>query len=515
MRSKNAMRNVLANVFGQILILGLNFIARKIFLYVLDTNYLGISGLFTSVITMLSLAELGVGAAITFSLYKPLLNQDNELILSLMNLYKKVYRFIGILVLVVGCAITPIVMYLTVLETEIPHLELMYILFVINTSISYFYSYNRTLIVADQKEYRLAGIDYLSKIGLIFLQCAVLLLTKNYILYLIIQIIMTFLQNYLVYRKVRKLYPVIKSHDIKKLPEPVLAEIKKNTLAMMIYKLAGVIVSGTDNLIISKMLGIVWVGLYSNYSMIILSVQTICSKMISSVTASIGNVIAAGDKEHSYTIYEAMQYICFWVYGICSIELFVLLNPFIRLFFGEAYILPGATVLVVLINFYLLGMQGGTSVFREAQGIFWQGKLRPLVQGILNLVISIGLVLWMRNLTAVFLGTIISRILTITWYDPYAVHKHGFQDMKKLKTFTWKYFRYLLLVVAGGLLASWFAVYYNVDTIGCFIYKGIVTLVITGVVFLIGTFRMKEFHFLLKMGKQILRRNSNDQMEGK
>lgn len=509
MRSKNAVLNALTNIFGQILILGLNFVARKIFLHILDTNYLGISSLFTSIVTILSLAELGIGTAITFSLYKPLLDEDEELILSLMSLYKKAYRGIGILVLVIGTAATPIVMYLTEVDIEIPHLELIYILFVINTSISYFYSYNRTLIIADQKEYRLASIDYLSKILLILFQTTIIILTKNYILYLLIQIAMTFAQNYLVYRKVQKFYPFITSHKIRKIPEPVLATIKKNTLAMTIYKLAIVIVSGTDNLIISKMLGTIWVGLYSNYSMVILSVQTICSKMISSVTASIGNIVASGDKDRSYLIYETMLYISFFLYGMCTVIMFVLLNPFIQLFFGEKYLISNVTVLVVLINFYLLGMQGASTAFRDVQGIFWQGKLRPLAQGILNLIISIVLVFYMKNLTAVFLGTVISRILTVTWFDPYVVHKYGFRNLKKIKSFIWKYIRYLGIVILFGTIASYIADFYNADSFLCLIYKGIISVMVTGCGFFLCTFRTKEFNFLMEKVKQ-LRENFNE-----
>lgn len=509
MYSKNAVRNALTNIFGQVLILVLNFISRKIFLLILDTNHLGISGLFSSVITILSLAELGMGTAIAFSLYKPLVDKDNELILSLMSLYKKGYRFIGIFILVIGAAITPFVMYMTEVEIEIPHLKWIYILFVVNASVSYFYSYNRTLIVADQKEYRLAAIDYVSKLALILFQMAILVLTKNYILYLFMQIVMTFVQNYLVYRKVTKLYPILLSSDVKQIPERVLEEIKKNTLAMMLYKLAVVIVSGTDNLIISKSLGTIWVGLYSNYSMVILSVQTICSKMVSSVTASIGNIVAEGNKERSYQVYEIMQYVCFVVYGMCTVVLFVLLNPFIELFLGEEYLISDSTIAIVLLNFYLLGMQGASASLRDAQGIFWQGKLRPLAQGILNLVLSLILVYFMKNLTAVFLGTVISRVMTVTWFDPYVVHKYGFGNLKKLKTFVWKYVKYGEIVMLSGTIVFYLVNFCPRHSITGFIFKGIISVLIMPLFIFLCTFRMEEFRFLTHKMKQLWR-NSNE-----
>ena len=488
MYSRNAARNVLVNLFGQIFVLILNFISRKIFLFILDTNYLGISGLFSSVVTMLSLAELGVGTAITFSLYKPLAEKDNELILSLMNLYKKAYRIIGIFVMVAGAVLTPLALYMTEVENEIPHLKWIYLLFVVNASVSYFYSYNRTLMVADQKEYRLAVIDYVSRLALISSQTAVLVVTENYILYLLMQIIMTFVQNYLVYRKVLKSYPFLLSSHVKPLPERVLGEIKKNTLAMMLYKLAVVIVSGTDNLIISKTLGTVWVGLYANYSMIILSVQTICSKVVCSVTASIGNIV---------------------VYGMCTVILFVLLNPFIELFLGEEYLISNGVIITVLINFYLLGMQGASASLRDAQGIFWQGKLRPLAQGILNLVISLILVFFMKNLTAVFLGTVLSRVMTVTWFDPYAVHKYGFGDLKKIKYFVKKYMRYGGIVMLSSMTAFYLADLCPVPSFMGIIFKGMIAVLTTAGFIFAGTFRMPEFRFLIVKIRQF-RRNFNE-----
>lgn len=496
MRTKNAILNATANVLGQILILVLNFLLRKIFLYILDANYLGISGLFSSVITMLSLAELGIGTTITFSLYRPLLVKDNRIIAALMHLYKKIYQIIGLLVLFIGITITPLVMFLTEVQIEIPHLELIYILFVVDSSISYFFSYNRTLIVADQKEYQLVVIDCLSKAILIILQASVLVLTHNYILYLITQIAVTASQNFIVYKKVQNLYPVLRTDKICTLPKEILDDIKRNTLAMIIYKLAVVIVSGTDNLIISKMLGTIWVGLYSNYSMIVLSLKSICSKMISSVTASIGNVVASEDQEKSYLVYETMQYVCFILYGICTIIMLVTINPFIQFFFGNKYLLENTTVIVILINFYLLGMQGASSAVRDAQGIFWEGKFRPLAQGLLNLILSIILVYYMNNLTAVFLGTIISRVLTVTWFDPYAVHKYGFHNTKKLKNYILKYIRYFLLLLITGGVTFKIANLYSKNTFLCLIYKGSIALCISCVIFIAASYKTTEFVFL-------------------
>lgn len=503
MRSKNVVFNAITNIIGQLIILIMNFISRKLFLTILDANYLGVSGLFSNVITVLSLAELGIGSTITFSLYKPLKNEDNDTIRALMNLYKKIYRIIGISIFLIGIAITPVALYMTNLKKSIPHLALIYFMFVGNAAISYFYSYSRTLIAADQKEYRLALIDYLTKILLVLFQMFFLYMTGSFIVYLIIQILMTYLQNYFVYKKVYKLYPVMSMKGTVKLSVDEIQILKKNNLAMIIYKFAIVIVSGTDNLIISKLLGTIWVGFYSNYSMIILSIQTIISKVISATTASIGNVLVSSDIKQSYLIYETLQYICFIIYGTVSIFLIVLLNPFICLVYGDEYVLEFITVITLVINFYLLGMQGSSSNFRDAFGLFWEGKFRPLLQGILNLVISILLVLWMKNITAVFLGTIISRICTITWIDPYIVHKYGFKNIKKLKAYWGKFLKYIFYVSITCFVTYNIAYCFNENTILGFLYKVSICTVVPVGSFFILTFQTKEFKYLFDKLKKI------------
>ena len=215
--------------------------------------------------------------------------------------------------------------------------------------------------------------------------------------------------------------------------------------------------------------------------------------------------MAAGDKERSYQAYEIMQYICFVVYGICTVVLFVLMNPFVELFLGREYLIPNGTIAVVLVNFYLLGMQGASASLRDAQGIFWQGKLRPLAQGILNLVISLLLVFFMKNLTAVFLGTVISRVMTVTWFDPYVVHKYGFQDLKKIKIFVWKYLKYGGIVILSGVAAFLCANACTAHSVAGFIAKGMISTLVSGGFIFLCTFRAPEFRFLIRKTGQLWR----------
>lgn len=504
MRTVNSIRNAVTAVINQIIILLLNFISRKIFLEVLSIEYLGISSLFSSIITMLSLAELGIGTAITFSLYKPLAEKQEEVIIGIMKLFRRIYMIIGFVIIIIGILITPIVMNTIKLDKRIESLNLIYILFVLNSGISYFFSYSRTLIAADQKEYKLAIIDNICKILSVFFQSAFLIITSNYILYLIIQIIMTIIQNYMIYIKVNKNYTYLKSNENVYLPNSIKSNIKKNTFAMVIYKSAIVSVSGADNIIISSFLGTAVVGMYSNYYLVVSSIQTIVGKLISAVTASIGNTVAVEDEEKSYDIFERMQYICFWIFGFCSVSLYILLPPFIKIFFGKEYLLSNITLIIIIINFYLLGMQSTISVYRDALGLFNQGKFRPLFQGVLNIVISILLVKKLNSLSAVFLGTVISRVLTITWYDPYIVHKYGFNKLHRLFNFWCKYIKYLILTLTTMCITYFIATILNRDDTFMFIYKIIICILIPNFCFLFTTYKMKEYQKIKYQIKLVL-----------
>ena len=222
-RTNNSIRNLVTAITGQGLGLGVSFIARIFFINTLGREYLGLNGLFTNILTLLSLAELGVGEAINFSLYKPLAENDTKKCAMLMQLYKKVYNVIGILILLIGISLTPFLHLIIKNMPDIPYIELIYILFVVNTAVSYFFSYKRNLIIADQKRYIATFYRYLAHVIFTAIEIVYLIFFKNFIGYVIIMIIATLSDNFMVSRKAEKMYPFLKENQKVPLDE----ELKK------------------------------------------------------------------------------------------------------------------------------------------------------------------------------------------------------------------------------------------------------------------------------------------------
>lgn len=450
MRTVSSIKNLIFAFGGQFLGIIISFIARIIFLQVLNSEYLGINGLFTNILTILSLAELGIGTAMNFSLYKPLAEQNKEKIKSLMYLYKKAYIIIGIIILVVGIAISPLLPFFINEMPDIPeNIYFIYILFVINTGISYFFSYKRALIVSDQKRY----IATIYRYGFYFLlnvaQIICLLITRNYILFLVLQIIFTLLENIFVSIKANKMYPYLKEKNIDKLLKEETKEIKKNVFAMFFHKVGEIVVKSTDNIIISKFVSLSAVGLYSNYYLITNALNMIIGQVFTSIVASIGNLGATENKEKLKNIFNKVFFLNFWIFGFSAICLYILFNDFISLWLGAEYLLPESVMLVIVVSFCIEGMRKSVLDFRDALGIFWYDRYKPIFEVIINLIASIILVQKI-GLAGVFVGTIISTLTTSFWVEPYVLYKYGFK--MKLRDYFKQYLKYTIVTLLVAIL---------------------------------------------------------------
>ena len=253
-RTENSARNLIVALAGQGISILLTFLSRTVFLHTLGSTYLGINGLFSNVLTFLNLAELGVGSAITFSLYEPLAENNKYRIASIMRLYKKIYCFIGMIVLALGFLLTPFIRFFITSDTEISYVEVYFALYVINTGISYFFSYKRTLIAADQKQYINTIYQYAAMIVQNIIQIILLFLTHNFVVFLMIQVAATLVQNVAISIKANKMYPYLKNKDIPEIEKSVFVTIKKNTKAMLLHKVGSAVVNSTDNILISKLI---------------------------------------------------------------------------------------------------------------------------------------------------------------------------------------------------------------------------------------------------------------------
>lgn len=505
MRTKNSIKNIIAVWGGQFVVLILRFISRAVFVHYLNSEYLGVNGLFSNILSMLSLAELGVGTAIIYSLYKPIAENNIEDIQALMNFYQKVYTAIGIFVGVVGSALTPFLSFFIKEMPDIPHLQIIYLLFVWNSAVSYFYTYKVSFVNANQKTYISTICNMLSNILLTILQILILVLTQNFILYTAVQMVTTFLNNFVISKIADHMYPFLKEKCSAKLKPTVFAEIKKNVLAMLLHKIGGIVVYSTDNLVLSKFVGVASVGLYSNYALITNTVNTLIVQVFSSITASVGNLGVEEENEKKRDIFHVAFFVDYWLYSFCSICFFVLFNPFIKLWLGAKYLFAMDIVAAICLNFYLTGMRQATVTFKNAFGIYWQDRYKPIAEAGINFIVSIILVKKV-GIVGVLIGTIVSTILADFFVEPYVLYKYGFQS-SSVEYFK-KYFLYSIVGLVELGLTVMICQFIPGESIVSFVLKVVVCALIPNIVNIVLFYRTKECRTLLDIGTGLLKRKN-------
>ena len=424
MRTRNSIINIFTGIVGQIVVTIAGFVARTVFIRVLGSTYLGVSGLFSNILTLLSFAELGIGQAIIFSLYKPIAEQNEDKICALMRLYEKTYRLLFVVVLSIGLIILPFLPYIIKDIDAIPNIRTIYVLYVLNSALSYLFSYRGTFITASQKNYVINIVYVVSTILMTGCQVAGLLIFKNFFVYLGMQIAFGVFQNIFTYVYSSRKYPFLKRKDVPPLPDAELAGIKKNVGALILYKIGTLALNSTDNIIISAFVGIITVGLYSNYTLLTSTVSGFLSTVFGNITASIGNLNATELNEKRIFIFKVLNLATFWFYSVCAVCLFVCMTPFILAWIGEEYALPLSVSIIVAVNVYIAGMLYAPFNYRQTMGLFVQGKMRPIISAIINIVVSIWFAkLW--GLPGVLWGTAVARLTTNVWFDPYLVFKKG------------------------------------------------------------------------------------------
>lgn len=504
MRSEKSFKNTIYAMISQIVSLILKFCIQTIFIRTLGAEYLGINGLFTNILQMLSLAELGIGSAITYNLYKPLAKNKIKEIQAYMNFYKKAYNFIGLFILIVGICITPFLNIFIKNPPQTNNLILIYWLFLLNTGLSYFFAYKRSIIIANQ-ESNIDTKNLLIKLIIqSILQIFILITTKNYILFLIIQIICTVMSNIMISKKADKMYPYLINNQ-EKLSKRQQKKIFKDVYAMTAHKVGGVVVEGTDNILISAFVSIESVGIYSNYVLIKSSIDQMLSQLFNALTASVGNLNAVSNPKKSYEVYQSIFFLNYWIYGFCTITFFICVNQFIILWVGQEYLLSNNIVILIAINFFLSGIRKSTVMFKDTQGLFWNDRYKPYAEAIINLVASI-ILLKIFGFIGVLLGTLVSTVTTCLWIEPYILYKYGFQVSVR------KYFKKFLIYIIITIIIG-FGLYYVSNIIpfggllGLLVKLLLCFIVINGIYFLL-FFKTKEFKYLFSILNQLLLRRN-------
>ncbi len=452
-RVKKTIANTSVGLIYKLVALIANFASRTIFIAYLGIEYTSVSSVFTQVLMVLSFAELGIGSAITYSLYKPLAEKDYCRIAGLMNLYKAAYRTIAAVVFLVGAALLPFVNHII---TDVPNVKedirLIYFLYVLNTSVSYLLIYKSTLLTANQQGYVISAVNAIFVIVRTIFQIVVIAIWKDFILYLILTIAFTALQNGVSALIADKKFTTIKAYPKERVSKEERKSIFKNVKALSLYKVSGTVLNGTNSIIVSSMISSAIVGFISNYSMIINEIYALALQFLSSVTSSIGNLAASEDRKRQYLLFRIMNFVCTYFFALCSVCLYVLLDEFVGdVWLGGEYIIDKWLVFFLCFDFFLKGNTTLVASYRDANGLFVQGQYRPLIMAIINIIASItGALVW--GAPGVYAGSVIARLVTQFWFDPYVIYKHAFKE--KVINYFKEYAVWFVVVVLGVMVSA-------------------------------------------------------------
>lgn len=497
-RTQYTTLNLIASLAVQPLKVATGFVNRTIFISTLGIAYLSLSGLLTSILSILSLAELGVGAAMSYALYKPLADNDNRKVTAYMQLFEKLYRIIGGTILVLGVGLSFFLPFFITDQEINSEVRTIYYLFLINSVVSYFFVYKRTLIEADQKKYKLTILDFVVFMVGNIIQIILLLLTKNYYIYLACTILMTIIGNIVVSRVVNKEYPYILVKEKIKITKDEKTSFIKNIKGLMVSKLGDTVVFGTDNILMSSFIGLNVVGLYSNYTYLTTILSSFMIMFINSVRSSIGNLVhhSESSKEKVLDFLKTYQFILFMILFFLNLGIFMFINPVISLWLGNDYIFEMNVVLIIAINYFITSYRFIFSSFISVYGLNYEQNIKTIIEAILNIIFSLALLYFTDlGIVAVLGGTILSSILTVVWYEPYSVFKYGLKTSGKAIYIT--IVRHYLIMLTTFIIVYVIEVNYIMHlTLWSGIFYRVVLYILIFLVFTLFTYKKVGYKFI-------------------
>lgn len=502
-RTEHSAANMTVAMVARVVAIVAGYLTRVMFTHTLSAEYVGVNGLFTDILNVLALSELGIGTAITYALYRPIAEKDTEKQKSLMMLYRSLYRAVAVIVLAAGLMVVPLIDVLMKDQQSIEHLTFLYLFYLANSVVSYLLIYKRTLIDAHQLSY--IGVLYHTVFLILqnVIQMAILHFTRNFTVFLLVQLLCTVASNLAISWKADRMYPYLRDRSARRLPKEERRDIFLNIRAMLMHKIGDVVVNHTDHLLLSLLVGYLSVGSYSNYYLIIGSVRQVLNQAFQGIAASVGNLGVEANRARIRIIYESLFFLGQWVFGLVTICLYVTVDVFVEISFGAQYVFSRDITLVLCLNFYLTGMRQATLVFRDSMGVFKYDRYKAIPEALINLGTSLALGR-LFGTVGIFLGTLVSIVTTSLWVEPYMFYKHRLQTSSR--PYFVRYFTYAALTFAlwwgaerlcrqitGGL---WFVL----------LTRLLVSFALVNIAFLVIFHRTKEFRLLMNRGMGLLKR---------
>ena len=479
-RTVNSLRNMFAAWGGQAIYAIGQFVVRAAMISQLPQVFVGFESIFSSVLTIISLADLGFGSAIVFALYKPIAENNKEAIKSLMRLFKRVYITIGVVIIALGAILTPNIRAILGADCpDIPYIQAYFFCFVLNTGVSYFFSYRGSLLYAHQKSYIVYIITYSFQIVMCIAQVTVLLLTQNYLIFLICMVCSTLFQNIVIAVVSGKMFPYLKEKDVQPIDKVVLKDIKQNIIGLFMHRIAGVCSTPVSNLIITNVVGLTITSLYGNYLLIVNALTNVLSKAFDAMIASIGNLSVKESKERQNEVFKTTFFINSFLYVVISTGFICSVNCFIELLAGDGWCFGNVTVFLIVYLFYVKGMRSACSSFTSAYGLYWKTKWKAVLEAIFLPVFAL-ILAFPLGIDGVLLGCMISSLVISTVYEGWAVCRFALESSlrKYIAQFAIYALQALVVIVATFALTELIPLH----SILGFIVKGAIGVVISSAV---------------------------------
>ncbi|MGL5616053.1 MAG: lipopolysaccharide biosynthesis protein [Sarcina sp.] len=476
MRAKNSLKNAKINLIFTLVTTILGFISRTIFIDYLGSTLLGFNTLIVGVIGVLNVAELGIGVAVSYELYKPLVDENYEKINEIMVIFKRIYSYIGIAILVMGLIFLPFLKGL--IKNEIPYNQavIYFLILLIGTAGTYFFSYKQVLINADQKSYIVQEALGISNIIKSLFQIFVMVVFRSYLAWLIIFLVFSLGGNIYASYKTQKYYGDKISFKSKEKTTVIMrrnVSLKKNIFNIFFHKLGEIVIFQTDPIVISAFATLKETAIYANYTMVITALTTILGTIFNAMTASVGNLIASESNERAYEVFKEIRFMINTIGIIICFSLFMTVDKFISIWVGQQYLFSTPIVLIIIFNLYVQLTRNAIGTYKGCYGIYWD-IWAPVIEGLINLVLSIGLS-YKFGIIGVFIGTLASNIAIILIWQPYTVYKYGFKK-NPLKYYLWFIGTTILY---GAISIGLYELINKIDSL-IFVSNGIINFLFTG-----------------------------------
>lgn len=508
-RTKRSTINIVVALISYFIQIVAGFIVRRYFIYYLGETYLGLSSLFTNILSVLSLAELGFGTAITFALYKPMAEQDTEKVKQLLGQFKKYYFVIGSIILVVGLLVLP---FLDKLVGDVSSLNvniyIAYLIYLLQSAVSYFFAHRKVLFLTSQRNDIETIINLICHLILYTAQLVSIIVLKSYYCYISVVICTNILNNIIVYSVTNRHYSQYVGKSENPLPDEEKKNITQNVFAMMFHKIGSVLVFSTDSILISLLLtdGLGILGKYSNYTIITTAITNIMYLLISAMKGSLGNAVVSKNIEESFALKKKLNFLYMWLTAFCTVCIFVLADPFIDVVLTKnaekSLLLGKLTLALICTSFFLTHSRQISLAYIDVLGLFKPWKVKSLIEAAINLVVSVVLGLKM-GLIGIIIGTIVSNITVPLWVEPHVLEKYYFKSGKSEKNHWLTFLLFAISTILVGTATYFICSFIPDESLLWLVVKFIVCAVVAFVLLVACLFWTPEFKECVKWGKDI------------